>query len=67
MFKNFKNLFKNISCLTDQEKIVWVNRKNNVSVDELIKLGVKCPYKVVSNINKKLKTNLRFKDKTLYE
>lgn len=67
MFKNFKNLFKNISCLTDQEKIVWVNRKNNVSVDELIKLGVKCPYKVISNINKKLKTNLRFKDKTLYE
>lgn len=67
MFKNFKNLFKNISCLTDQEKIVWVNRKNNVSVDELIKLGVKCPYKVISNINKKLKTNLGFKDKTLYE
>ena len=67
MFKNFKNLFKNVSCLTDQEKIVWVNRKNNVSVDELIKLGVKCPYKVISNINKKLKTNLRFKDKTLYE
>lgn len=63
----FKNLFKRTSLLTDQEKIVWVNRKNNVNVDELIKLGVKCPYKVISNINKKLKTNLRFKDKTLYE
>ena len=67
MFKNFKNLFKNISCLTDQEKIIWVNRNNNVSVDELVKIGVRYPYKVVSNINKKLKTNLRFKDKILYE
>ena len=67
MFKNFKNLFKNISCLTDQEKIIWVNRNNNVNIDELVKLGVRCPYKAVSNINKKLKTNLRFKDKILYE
>lgn len=66
MFKNFKNLFKNTSLLTDQEKIVWANRKD-ITVDELIKLGVKCPYKVISNINKKLKTNLRFKDKVLYE
>ena len=63
--KKFLSYFKSMKNLSSQEKTIWVNRFNKVSLKEFKDLGIKDPKRVALRVSIKMNNKLRFIDDIL--
>ena len=63
--KKFLSYFKSMKNLSSQEKTIWVNRFNKVSLEEFKDLGIKDPKRVALRVSIKMNNKLRFIDDIL--